>query len=268
MKLELLSHTPDTTPDSPPLLFVHGANCAAWVWEENVLPYLAARGFEVHALSLRGHGRSDGRHLLPWASLADYVADIRAAIAHIGCIPVLIGHSMGGMVVQKYLDQGPAAGAVLMASVPPQGLWMTTMDLLLRDPVLFSEVSCLQTIGPWMPAAYPLTRKVLFSPAMPEDKVRQYFRRWQPESSRVVLDLLGGDLPHGRRPMPPILVMGAADDVFIPPNLIGATARRYRTSARIFPDMAHAMMLEPGWRDVADTLADWVDSAMSLPLAA
>ena len=268
MKLELLSRTPDKVTDDPPLLFIHGANCGAWIWEENVLPYLAGRGFEVHALSLRGHGHSDGRNLLPWASLSDYVTDVRAAIAHIGRLPVLIGHSMGGMVVQRYLDSGPAAGVVLMASVPPQGLWMTTMDLCLRDPVLFSEVSCLQAIGPWMLAAYPVTRKVLFSPSMPEEKVRVYFRRWQPESTRVVLDMLGLDLPRGTRPPPPTLVLGAADDVFVPTNLIEATARRYRTTARIFPTMAHAMMLEPGWQAVADAVADWVEGAMALPLAA
>ena len=80
--------------------------------------------------------------------------------------------------------------------------------------------------------------------------------------------MLGMDLPVGRKPPPPMLVLGAADDVFVPPNLVEATARRYRAPAKIFPDMAHAMMLEPGWQDVADTLADWVEGAMPLPLAA
>ena len=268
MKLELLSRFPEKATDTPPLRFIHGANCAAWVWEENMLPYLAARGLEVHALSLRGHGRSDGRNLLPWASLADYATDVAAAVAHVGRPPILVGHSMGGMVVQKYLDIGDAAGAVLMASVPPQGLWMTTMDLWTRDPVLFGEVSWLQAIGPWMPAAYPVTRKVLFSESMPEDKVRLYFKRWQPESGRAVLDMLGINLPKGRRPTPPILVLGAADDVFVPPNLIGATARRYGAPSEVFPDMAHAMMLDPGWQDVADTLADWATVALPLSLAA
>lgn len=264
MKLELLSRVPQKKTDTPPILFVHGANCAAWVWEEHMLPDLAGRGFEVHALSLRGHGRSEGRNLLPWFSLADYVTDVAATIAHIGRTPVLVGHSMGGMVVQKYLDRGQAAGAILMASVPPKGLWMTSTDMWLRDPVLFSEVAWLQTIGPWMPAAYPVTRKVLFSPSMPEDRVRTYFKRWQPESGRVVLDMLGLDLPHGRRPPPPMLVLGAADDVFISANLVGATARHYGAPVEIIPDMAHAMMLEPGWRRVADITADWVSGAGSL----
>ena len=34
---------------------------------------------------------------------------------------ILVGHSMGGLVVQKYLEQNPAQGAALMASFPPQG---------------------------------------------------------------------------------------------------------------------------------------------------
>lgn len=258
MKLELLSRVPAKATATPPILFVHGANCAAWVWEEYLLPDLAARGFEVHAVSLRGHGRSEGRHLLPWVSLSDYVVDLVATVAHIGRPPVLVGHSMGGMVVQKYLERGGAAGAILMASVPPEGLWMTSTDLLLRDPVLFGEVACLQTIGPWMPAAYPIIRKVLFSPGMPEERVRAYFKRWQPESGRVVMDMIGFDLPRGRHAQVPMLVLGAADDVFIPQNLVETTARHYGAPLEIVPDMAHAMMLEPGWRRVADTVADWV----------
>lgn len=267
MKLELLSRVPAKATATPPILFVHGANCAAWVWEENLLPDLADRGFEVHAVSLRGHGRSEGRHLLPWMSLSDYVTDLVATVANIGRPPVLVGHSMGGMVVQKYLERFAAAGAVLMASVPPEGLFLTSTTLLMRDPVLFSEITCLQTIGPWMPAAYPIIRKVLFSPDMPEERVRDYFKRWQPESGRVVMDMLGLDLPRGQHSSCPMLVLGAADDVFIPPTLVETTARHYGAPSEIVPHIAHAMMLEPGWRRVADRLADWVGSLRSHSIA-
>lgn len=37
-----------------------------------------------------------------------------------------------------------------------------------------------------------------------------------------------------------------------------ATARAYRTEAEVFPNMAHDMMLEPGWRKVAERIVAWL----------
>ena len=81
MKLDLISRYPETTPEPTPLLFVHGSFSDARVWDENFLPYFARRGYAAHAVSLRGHGRSEGhQHLHTWR-LSDYVADLTQAVA-------------------------------------------------------------------------------------------------------------------------------------------------------------------------------------------
>ena len=86
---------------------MHGSFSDARVWDENFLPYFARRGYAAHAVSLRGHGRSEGhQHLHTWR-LSDYVADLTQAVATLPAPPVLIGHSMGGMVLQKYLETIP-----------------------------------------------------------------------------------------------------------------------------------------------------------------
>ncbi|MFS2021168.1 alpha/beta hydrolase, partial [Massilia sp. CT11-108] len=85
MELELITRRPATPrPDSPRLLLVHGICVGAWVWEEHVLPWFADAGFEVHALSLRGHGGSGGRERLNDWRLADYTEDLRTTIARLG----------------------------------------------------------------------------------------------------------------------------------------------------------------------------------------
>ena len=58
MQLELISRYPATEPKSVPLLFVHGSFTGAGVWDAHFLPYFAAQGYAVHAISLRGHGAS------------------------------------------------------------------------------------------------------------------------------------------------------------------------------------------------------------------
>jgi pimeloyl-ACP methyl ester carboxylesterase len=64
VKLEIISRYPENRTRATPLLFVHGAFMGAWVWAETVLPYMAQHGYEAHAVSLRGHGQSEGRERL------------------------------------------------------------------------------------------------------------------------------------------------------------------------------------------------------------
>jgi pimeloyl-ACP methyl ester carboxylesterase len=54
--------------------------------------------------------------------MGDYLDDVQSATDSLGSQPVLIGHSMGGFIVQKYLAKRRAPAAVLMASIPPQGV--------------------------------------------------------------------------------------------------------------------------------------------------
>ena len=59
--LEVRTRLPARATRKPPLLFIHGGYCDAWCWEPYFLPWFAARGYPAHALSLRGHGASDGK---------------------------------------------------------------------------------------------------------------------------------------------------------------------------------------------------------------
>ena len=76
MKIEVISRRPRRPSKHPPLVFVHGAYGGAWIWDQHFLPFFAERGYEAHALSLRGHGESGGWEQLAFARLSDYVADL------------------------------------------------------------------------------------------------------------------------------------------------------------------------------------------------
>ncbi|HEX9180581.1 MAG TPA: alpha/beta fold hydrolase, partial [Burkholderiales bacterium] len=71
MKLEVLRAAPAQPAGRAPLLFVHGAFSAAWCWAEHFLPYFADRGYDSYAVSLRGHGASEGRDQIHFHSLRD-----------------------------------------------------------------------------------------------------------------------------------------------------------------------------------------------------
>ncbi|MEK6592546.1 MAG: alpha/beta hydrolase [Pseudomonadota bacterium] len=258
MKPEIISRVPQGRARPTPLLFVHGAFVGAWCWDEYFLAYFAERGYAAHAVSLRGHGGSPGQETLAVTGVDDYVADMLFAAEQFKRPPVLIGHSMGGIVVQRGLKRSNAPAAVLMASVPPQGLMGSAFLLAAQNPQLFREINLIQHARP-RHATPEGMRKALFSETMAEDEVLKHCMRMQPESQRALFDL---SWPQyfwiGDTRNEPVLVLGAGNDAFFPPFMTEATARLHGTEAVIFSGMAHAMMLEPAWRSVADRIALWL----------
>jgi pimeloyl-ACP methyl ester carboxylesterase len=254
--LEILSYEARGPRAATPLLFVHGAFTAAWCWAEHFLPFFAEHGFTSHALSLRGHGMSDGRQQLDWHSVNDYVDDVAETVTGLGAAPVLIGHSMGGLVVQKYLERASVPAAVLMASVPPQGLLSASLQLAIQTPDVFRDMNAIFAGGG---ASADRLRQVLFAQPIGPDALQRYYRMMQPESQRALWDMAFFDLPQRwRMQLPPLLVLGAELDALIPARFAEATANYYGTEAEIFPRMGHGMMLEAGWEMVAVRIANWI----------
>jgi alpha-beta hydrolase superfamily lysophospholipase len=257
MKLEVIVQEPEFATQSTPLLFVHGMWHGAWCWAEHFVPYFAQRGHPAYALSLRGHGASEGRERLRWTSLAQYVADLEQVVNEMERAPVLIGHSMGGMIVQKYLESHQAPAAVLLASAPPKGLLGATLRLAGRHPLVFLNVNLTLKLYPAI-GTPSLCREMLFSADMPEPEVEAYFARMQDEAYRAYLDMVLLNLPRPKRVKTPLLVLGAVNDKAISIGEVEATARAYDTQAEILADMAHDMMLEAGWQAVADRILSWL----------
>ena len=194
-QLEVLSCEPKQRRFETPLLFVHGAFAGAWVWDEHFLPYFAAQGYSAHAISLRGHGGSEGHERIDWYSIHDYVDDVTEVIRDLGAAPVLVGHSMGGFVVQKYLERHQVPAAVLMCSVPPQGLVAAQFSLLFEKPGLMLEINRLLGGGE---VALNVLREALFAQPVSDETLRRYYRMMQPESQQAIWDKSVFSLPNLR----------------------------------------------------------------------
>lgn len=256
--LEVFSAAPTVVDTHPtPLLFVHGAFAGAWMWTDTFMPWLAAAGYHCHAVSLRGHGRSSGRDHIDWHSISDYVADVATVADWIGAPPVLLGHSMGGFIVQKYLEHRDAPAAALICSVPPQGLIAAQFHLLFQKPHLFMDInsimggSCADTV---------VLRDALFaSDDIDEGMLAAWLERMQAESHRAIWDMSMFNLPvlpYLQRP--PMLVLGAERDILVPPFLVQAAARTYGVPDLIFRGMGHAVTHERNWQEVVGTIDHWL----------
>lgn len=255
--LEVIEKGSGSAEHPTPLLFVHGGWHAAWCWE-NFLDFFADAGYRAVALSLRGHGASPTSKPLHRVSIADYLDDVAAVAGELGGAPILIGHSLGGFVIQRYLETHRVPAAVLVGSVPPQGVLRLALRVWRRRPSMTMEAWNDPTLLKFL-ATPALAREYLFCAATPEAIVESCRQRAGAESVRAAMTDPMLRRVRTRRVSTPILVLGATHDGFVSAADVCATARAYRTDPEFF-DMGHNMMLEPGWVAVAERIRDWLQA--------
>ncbi|GAT13024.1 alpha/beta hydrolase [Mycolicibacterium novocastrense] len=247
----------DAHPD--PLLFVHGAWHAAWCWDEHFLDFFADKGYRALAVSLRGHGGSPTTKALRNCSVTDYVDDVASVADSLPTRPVVIGHSMGGYVVQKYLESHEAPAGVLVASVPPRGIAGFLLRFTMQHPWRLTK-ALITGKSSAMFNTPDTVREKFFSARTPESTVAHCAGQIQDESRRITLDAMVLNLPRPERVTTPLLVLGAESDDCFTTEEVRSTARAYRTEAQIFPEIGHDVMLEPGWVAVAEHIHTWLET--------
>ncbi len=259
MKLEILDQLPEAGEKGHSFLFVHGAYHGAWCWKENFLPYFSSKGFSAYALSLRGHGNSEGREHLHSFSLDDYVKDVLDAIALLKEKPILVGHSMGGAIVQKiaHLHPEKIKAAVLMASAPPNGTFKNILQLSLKN---FKDVYRLSLFNKGITPDFPV--RLLFSEELPSMTRDKLLTLLQPESAKVESELSKRFIPKSVSPEIPLLVMGSNKDKFFSEKTIRKIGKVYGTKPVILSHMGHDMMLDSRWKSAADQIITFVNESL------
>ncbi|GIM04402.1 hypothetical protein Vretimale_8990 [Volvox reticuliferus] len=303
-KLELLvqkavSPTPSSS-SRPPLLFVHGSYHAAWCWQENFMPYFASRGYDTYAVSLRAQGGSDPAppgqpvagtldvHAADLATLVPVVQQSSAAAAAAtddvsggGRAPVIIGHSFGGLIVQKYVlgtaksgvpgpgpggarppgSFPPLTGAAFLCSVPPSGSKQMVVRFLRKDPIMSFKLTWGFIVRSFA-TSRETCQEFFFSKDLPQDKLEKYQKLLAAASPTRLIDLkdLNAQVPLPPPPAhaPPAFVLGGADDTVVDPQAVKELALYYGTKDVLLQDVAHDCMLDTRWEQAASELEAWL----------
>jgi pimeloyl-ACP methyl ester carboxylesterase len=182
MKLEVISRGSADGTARPSLLFIHGGFHGAWCWDEYMLPWFGARGWQANALSLRGHGNSDGHADIRRWTMDDYAADVMEVLEGLGRPTVLVGHSMGGVVAQRCWERSSlVAGMVLYASSPLRADHAVVRRLLRLRPFSLFAGQLLGIPSLQLRACEPF----LFSEAFDREKLAVWRAKLGPESPRA-----------------------------------------------------------------------------------
>lgn len=249
VELEVIERIPESGSDRPPILFVHGLAHAAWCWDEHWMPELRDRGWACYALSFRGHGDSDGYERRERALLRDYVFDVLQVVGELPEPPIVVGHSMGGLVAMRVLETIEARAGVLVAPVAADTGLRMAASIALDTPVEFLQ-------GLFFGRPLELTRQRLFSDRMDDAEARRLIERMHTPTALNQYQLL---MPRRTRSTDaPMLVMGAYQDALVPPGDIVRTSDVYSAPLRMFHGMGHDMMLDVDWELALDAMEEWL----------
>lgn len=231
-----------------PVIMVHGAFCGGWTFDVFRAPFEAA-GHRVLTPDLIGH---DGAGGAAGVSMSDYARQIARVIETCEAPPILIGHSMGGLIAQMAASRAKVAKLILLAPSAPWGVSGASLEEAV------SAVS-LYTLGPyWLQAIAPdygvVRRYSIDRLQRPERKA--IFARMTAESGRALWETLNWWMDPFMTtsvspPDCPVLAIAGGRDVIHPPATVRQTAARLGGAVEVFPEMSHWLPGEPGWEAVA-----------------
>jgi pimeloyl-ACP methyl ester carboxylesterase len=242
----------------PDILCLHGLFAAGWVFDDFITS-AAARGHTAAALSFRGHAPSAPVERLGALSVADYVADATAAAATLDR-PVVVGHSLGGLVALMLAKAGLVRAAVLVAPAPPRWISVLSPPLLAR---MGRYLPAMLLSRAFLPRQADLDALVLN--AMPEPARSRIRARLIPDSGRAARDAAIGvqSAPAGSIRVPMLFVGGDADR-FIPIGVTARVAKRFNAPLHIVRGRGHFLFGEPGCESHVAFMLDWIGTIDAL----
>jgi non-heme chloroperoxidase len=249
-----------------PVVMIHGAFCGGWVFED-WRPIFAAQGFDVHTPTLRHHEPGHSLDELARTGMRDFVADLENQIDRIGAHPIVIGHSLGGLLAQMLAARGRARALILLAPSAPWGMLPSTASEFLAAQALYTEgIFWRKALAPkhWIASTHALD-------LVPEERQAPILRRLVPESGLAMFEVLHWMFDGNRATCVdpraitcPILCLVGARDRINPPATVRRLARRYGGRARYeeLPGHSHWLPGEPGWDRIVSGSLDWLSRVL------
>jgi len=237
--------------DRRPIVLIHGA-CSQPAHFDAWRAFFTAAGYVCIAPALPGHAPSD-RSVLRRQGFGDYLDAMRAVVAGLGVRPVVVGHSMGGLIARMLAAEGLCAAVVLVAPLPGG-----------RIPAPAGAVPFYAAVAPFVLAGQPFRPwrgafRHLALHALPRAEQDAVVAGFVPESGRAYRDLLLGKAKVKRRAVRcPMLVVHGDADRLIPLAAARGIADKHGAELTVVPGQGHWLIAPSLTMHVAGRVLDWV----------
>lgn len=245
------------------IVFVHGMfmNPKSWGgWEA----WFASRGFTCHSPAFPfHHGEPSAlrRNIsleLGKLRFGETIDTLARFIDTLPEKPILIGHSMGGLAVQKLLSLGKGAAAVAIDPAPPSGISSFRWSFLKSN---FPVINPLRGDAPFLPSV-KWFQKAFCNTMTLERTAAEYEKYVVPESRNLPRSSTGeeGGIDF-RKPHPPLLFIAGEKDQIIPKSLVRKNFRAYREGVKDwkeFEGRTHYLCNQDNWEEIAEFVLGWI----------
>jgi len=252
------------------IVMIHGMWGGGWHWE-NYKNFFEGKGYHCITPTLRFHDVSPKEPPSPHlgnTSLLDYAEDLEREIRKLNALPVLMGHSMGGLLAQILASRGLAKAAILLTPASPRGI------IALRPSVIRSFWSGLTKWGFWRRPVRQTFNEAVYSMLhlMTVEEQQELFSRFVYESGRAACEIGFWFLDPKRaaevdesKVLCPVLVIAGAQDRITPAPVVRKIADKYKavSTYREFANHAHWVIGEPGWPEIVEYIFDWLNQTLA-----
>jgi len=252
------------------IVMIHGMWGGGWYWE-NYKKIFEGAGYSCITPTLRYHNvdpKDIPNPQLGTTSLLDYAKDLEEEIKRLDTQPVLMGHSMGGLLAQILGSRGLARAIVLLTPASPGGINALTPS------VVKSFQSVLMGYGFWKKPRRQTFNEAVYSmlQLLPADEQKKVYGRFVYESGRAAseigfwyLDPKKASKVDEKKVDCPVLVIAGSQDKITPASVVKKIAVKYGHSStyKEFPNHAHWVVGEPDWQEVAGYAADWLSQTLT-----
>ena len=254
------------------VLFIHGLWLHADSWASWIERFRAA-GYSPTAPGWPGTGssveesRRNAEAIAPYG-IDDVVDHYARIINALESKPIVLGHSFGGLIVQRLLGQDLAAAGVAIDPAPIKGvIYLPPSALRVASVALRNPANRKRAVS--------LTQQQFrygFRNALTESESNDLFERWAvPSPGKTLFEAASANLsPHspakvatGNESRGPLLVTGSGKDHTVPASISKSTVKLYGKSSAVtdyheFPDRGHSLVIDSRWAEVADVALAWL----------
>lgn len=253
------------------VVLIHGTWANGNVWRE-FAEKLKQHGFTVHTPTLRHHELplKEGAAKLGEVSLSDYVNDLGKLISQLDSPPIIIGHSLGGLLAQHVASRHLHKAMVLLAPSPTPGIFAAyPSSIRVFAKYIFRWGFWRKPMFPpdWETWTYGITNEQSL------EIQREHYLQLCTDSGRVYFEMIFWFFDRYKRARldsPPtgsrVLVLGGSQDKIVHQNVVRKTASLYPLSTHINVHGSDHLMIAGKYVDtVMEHIVDWLNTNHLLP---